>query len=82
METLTPEKWQQVFNETVFSASHLEMRDSYSVEDEKQRIARFQATGTRDLEAEATALERSWWLDLMRKSKARGVELRRARIIS
>jgi hypothetical protein len=82
METLTPEQWRQLFDGTHHSASHLEMRDSYAVEDEKGRVARFQSTGTRDLEAESRALERSWWLDLMRNSTARGVKLRRARIIS
>jgi hypothetical protein len=82
METLSPDQWRALFAESSHSALHLEMRDIYAVEDEKQRIAHFQATGSRDLAAEAEALERSWWLELMRDSKARGVSLRRARIVS
>ncbi len=82
METLTPDQWRTLFTECRHSALHLEMRDTYAVEDEMQRVARFLATGSRDLDAEARALERSWWLDLMRGSKARGVDLRRARIVS
>lgn len=82
METLSPDQWRALFTESRHSALHLEMRDVYAVEDEEQRVARFQATGRRDLAAEAQALERSWWLDLMRTSTARGVNLRRARIIS
>jgi hypothetical protein len=82
METLSPDQWRALFAESGHSAVHLEMRDTYAVEDEKQRVAQFEATGSRDLAAEAQALERSWWLDLMRSSNARGVKLRRARIIS
>ena len=82
METLSPDQWRALFAESSHSALHLEMRDIYAVEDEEQRVAHFQATGSRDLTAEAQALERSWWLDLTRNSKARGVSLRRARIVS
>jgi hypothetical protein len=82
METLGPDQWRALFAESTRSASHLEMRDTYAVPDERERIARFGVTGVRDLEAEAKALERSWWLELMRDSKARGVRLRRARIVS
>lgn len=58
------------------------MRDLYNVEDEREAVAAFKATGTLDLEAAARSAERSWWLDLMRDSRARGVRLRRARIVS
>lgn len=82
METLSPDQWRELFAQSDHSAVHLEMRDIYAVEDEKQSIAEFEITGSRDLQAEAEALERSWWLELMRGTKARGVRLRRARIIS
>ncbi len=82
METIGPDQWRALFAESQHSAAHLEMRDTYAVEDEKARIAHFQATGGRDLAAESLALERSWWLDLMRNAKAQGVSLRRARIVS
>jgi Family of unknown function (DUF6879) len=82
METIGPDQWRALFAESSKSAVHLEMRDVYAVEDEKERVARFVDTGTRDLAAEAQAMERSWWLDLMRSSGARGVRLRRARIVS
>lgn len=82
METLSPDQWQELFSGCHDSAAHLEMRDTYAVEDERERLDRFYATGARDLQAEASALERSWWLDLMRSATARGVTLRRARIIS
>jgi hypothetical protein len=82
METIGPDQWRALFAETQNAAVHLEMRDTYAVEDEKARVTHFQATGSRDLAAESQALERSWWLDLMRDAKARGVSLRRARIVS
>ena len=82
METLSPDQWQELFKATTHAAIHLEMRDAYAVDDERERLTQFLATGTRDLAAEAQALERSWWLDLMRDSKSRGVSLRRARIVS
>jgi len=63
METLSPDQWRALFAESNHSALHLEMRDIYAVEDEKQRVTHFQATGSRDLSAEVQALERSWWLD-------------------
>jgi hypothetical protein len=82
METLGPDQWRALFAESRHSAVHLEMRDAYAVEDEKERLSHFRATGSRDLDAEAKTLERSWWLGLMRETKARGVRLRRARIVS
>jgi hypothetical protein len=82
METLSPDQWRMLFAECEHSAFHLEMRDAYAVDDERERLAQFQATGSRDLEAESQALERSWWLELIKDCKARGVELCRARIVS
>ncbi|MER5866185.1 DUF6879 family protein [Kitasatospora sp. NPDC002040] len=62
------------------SAVHLEMRDSYWVEKEKGPFAEWQAGVRLDRDDRAT-----WWrpwLDLIADSVARGVEIRRARIVS
>jgi hypothetical protein len=56
--TLGPERWQALFPGCQDWAVHLEMPDAYAVEDEKDRVAGFLVTGIRNLEAEATALER------------------------
>jgi hypothetical protein len=80
MEPLTPEQWEKLFTSCKQSASHLEMRDWYTAEDEEGRFARFLATGRRDHAAEAA--ERREWLDLMRKVTNAGVRVRRARIAS
>jgi len=82
METFSADQWRELFTGCHHSASHLEMRDLYAVEDETEQVAQFLATGTLDLAHEAQDPERSWFLDLVRGCKARGVSLRRARIIS
>ena len=80
MELLTPEQWSELLTSCKQSASHLEMRDWYSADDEKDRFERFLATGRRDHAAEAS--ERREWLDLMRTVSGSGVRVRRARIVS
>jgi Family of unknown function (DUF6879) len=80
MEPLTDQQWTDLFGACQDSAWHLETRDWYGVDDEKQRFARFLATGRRDHAMEAA--ERQHWLDLMRSVTAAGVQVRRARIIS
>jgi len=80
MELLTPEQWSELLTSCQRSALHLEMRDWYSAEDEKDRFERFLATGRRDHAAEA--VERRDWLDLIRRVTAAGVRVRRARIAS
>jgi hypothetical protein len=82
METFSSDQWAELFAGCRRSASHLEMRDAYAVEDEAEGIDRFEATGARDLAAEADEAERSWWLDLVQTTRARGVTLRRVRIVS
>ncbi|MGW2401751.1 DUF6879 family protein [Kitasatospora sp. NPDC001664] len=65
---------------TRHSAVHLEMRDSYWVEKEKGPFAEWQAGVRLDPDDRST-----WWrpwLDLISDSVARGVEIRRARIVS
>jgi Family of unknown function (DUF6879) len=80
MEPLAPEQWEGLLTSCERSASHLEMRDWYAAEDEKERFERFLATGRRDHAAEAA--ERHDWLDLMRRITSAGVRVRRTRIVS
>jgi hypothetical protein len=80
MQPLTAEQWEELLTSCQESASHLEMRDSYSAEDEKARFERFLATGRRDHAAEYP--ERREWLDLMRRVTGAGVCVRRVRIVS
>src|SRR6266536_6636628 len=80
MEPLTPEQWEELLTSCRQSASHLEMRDWYAADDEKERFERFLATGRRDHDAEYP--ERRRWLDLIRRVTSAGVRVRRARIAS
>ncbi len=80
MELLAHEQWVELLTSCERSALHLEMRDWYAADDEKERFARFLATGRRDHVAEAA--ERRSWLDLMRRITSAGVRVRRARIVS
>jgi len=62
------------------SAVHLEMRDSYGVEDEAGRMAAWRAGHRHD-----PADRASWWrpwLALIAEAVGRGVAVRRARIVS
>lgn len=62
------------------SAYHLEMRDTYGVMDEVEDFDRWQRTGARDTDPASPY----WvsWVDLIRRTVARGVVVRRARIVS
>jgi hypothetical protein len=62
------------------SAVHLEMRDSYGVAAEADALARWRATGEVDDDPESAY----WapWTRLIRRTVARGVIVRRARIVS
>jgi len=62
------------------SAVHLEMRDSYGVDDEADDFARWQATGKRDVDP--TSVYWAPWVELIGAAVARGVVVRRARIVS
>lgn len=79
MLTLTAEDWARLFNECQTSACHLEMRDHYAVAEELADIAKWRAGkfGPRE-----DAESKRGWLELMRATKARGVRLRRARVVS
>lgn len=62
------------------SAVHLEMRDLYGVGDEAEEIELFARTGQIALDPTA----RWWpeWLGIVKETLARGVTMRRARIVS
>jgi hypothetical protein len=62
------------------SAVHLEMRDSYGVMSEADAFTRWKRTGELDTDPESTY----WapWVELVRRTVARGVAVRRARIVS
>jgi hypothetical protein len=62
------------------SAVHLEMRDSYGVASEAEDLACWQESGELDIDPESPY----WapWTSLVRRTVARGVTVRRARIVS
>ncbi|MGW8572321.1 DUF6879 family protein [Streptomyces niveus] len=62
------------------SAVHLEMRDSYGVGDEAEDFENWKRTGQRDIDPASEY----WtpWVDLIRSTVARGVVVRRARVVS
>ncbi|MEV7975742.1 DUF6879 family protein [Streptomyces sp. NPDC086519] len=62
------------------TAVHLEMRDAYGVASEADDFARWKATGERDTDPDSPY----WgpWTRLIRRTVARGVTVRRARIVS
>ncbi|WP_329131405.1 hypothetical protein OG552_10120 [Streptomyces sp. NBC_01476] len=62
------------------SAVHLEMRDVYGVDSEAADFAHWRATGERDVDPGSPY----WapWVDLVQRTVARGVAVRRARIVS
>jgi hypothetical protein len=63
-----------------FSAVHLELRDIYGVPGEAERFELFQQTGRRDPELDRE--KRAGWMTLVRDMVARGVVVRRARVVS
>ena len=79
MELLTADQWAALFTRCQRSAWHLEMRDSYAVAEEAEDVAAWRAG---EWTRERDAAKRGDWLDLMRATAARGVDLRRARIVS
>lgn len=62
------------------SAMHLEMRDVYGVGDEADDFNHWKATGMRD--ADPGSAYWAPWVDLVSRATARGVTVRRARIVS
>ncbi|MFK0140559.1 DUF6879 family protein [Streptomyces murinus] len=62
------------------SAVHLEMRDQYAVGDEADDLNAWLDTGHRDLDPASEYW--SPWVDLISRAVARGVVVRRARVVS
>lgn len=80
VEAMTDQEWTDLFRGVKREACHLEMRDHYGVGDEAAMFADFRAG--RRWSREAEEQHRAPWLDLMRETTARGVAVRRARIVS
>ncbi|WP_314249746.1 DUF6879 family protein [Streptomyces kutzneri] len=62
------------------SAFHLEMRDAYGVAEESSGFADWLATGRRNTDPDSEYW--AFWTGLVRRTTARGVSVRRARIVS
>ncbi|MFJ6383621.1 DUF6879 family protein [Kitasatospora sp. NPDC092039] len=63
------------------SAVHLEMRDSYGIASEAEGFSQFKRTGVRrDVDPDSDGW--SGWVAMIRDAVARGVTVRRARIVS
>ena len=80
MEPISAQKRRELLAGYRSEAVHLEMRDIYATEVEKDRLPTGRAGAPLDPEAEAT-----WWrpwFELMHELKAAGKTLRRLRIIS
>ncbi|MEV6767089.1 DUF6879 family protein [Nocardia sp. NPDC051030] len=67
----------ELFRECRFDAFHLEVRDTYAVPSESEELRRF-------LNGEPTTVDYSSrpWIQLMRDTTARGVTVRRVRVIT
>jgi hypothetical protein len=70
----------ELLNRTRRSAVHLEMRDAYGVDDESSGFAQWLRTGERDNDPSSDY----WrdWVEQIASAVARGVVIRRARIVS
>ncbi|MEU2835291.1 DUF6879 family protein [Streptomyces lavendulae] len=64
-----------------YSAVHLEMRDVYGVGDESADFDRFRCTGVHP-DADPATADWGGWVPLVKETVARGVVMRRARIVS
>jgi hypothetical protein len=79
VDSLDSDGWASLIGGAEVTACHLEMRDDYAVVEEAADVERWRAGGW-TLEADAES--KASWLELMRSARARGVALRRARIVS
>lgn len=72
--------WAEFIGQARTSAVHLEMRDLYAVKAEAEEFAHWQATGEADRDPDGEG----WigWSTVVRDAVARGVVVRRARIVS
>ncbi|MBF6062994.1 hypothetical protein IU500_12540 [Nocardia terpenica] len=79
MVLLTDEQWAELHASCTTSALHLELRDVYVVPDEAERFAKWRTGQLTEAE------EVEWWApwqEMTRRQVARGVTMRRARIVS
>ncbi|WP_042434519.1 DUF6879 family protein [Streptacidiphilus anmyonensis] len=77
---MPPTNWADLFAKAQRSAVHLEMRDHYAAPSEDDPIACWEATGVADADPGS-----EWWAGwsrIVRDAVARGVQVRRARIVS
>jgi hypothetical protein len=72
-------RFAEIMAQVRHSAAHLEMRDCYGVEEETEHFAAFRQ-GTWSMAAERA--DRGAWLELVAAAVARGVNVRRARVVS
>ncbi|MEV4335779.1 DUF6879 family protein [Streptomyces sp. NPDC049590] len=80
MPSTTPPEFADLLAQATRSAVHLEMRDIYAVDYERGPFAEWRAGHRHDPDDRA-----AWWrpwLDLVQQTIARGVVIRRARIVS
>ncbi|MFE2743964.1 DUF6879 family protein [Streptomyces scopuliridis] len=72
--------FEELLNSAKHSAVHLELRDTYGVGDEAADFEHWKRTGRRDVDPGSGY----WtpWVDLIRRTTARGVVVRRARVVS
>lgn len=80
MKLISGEERDELLANFQHEALHLEMRDVYALEDEKERLARFVERGFRDHNAEAE--ERQPWMTLVQDATTSGKNFRRVRIVS
>ncbi|QMU77463.1 hypothetical protein GXW83_18935 [Streptacidiphilus sp. PB12-B1b] len=78
--SLSAEDFEALLESARHSAVHLEMRDVYSSGEEADDFQRWQRTGTAEMNPDSPHW--SAWTNLVRRTVARGVLVRRARIIS
>lgn len=80
MQQLSPEQWRDQFNSVERFAYHLEMRDWYAVDEEKEEFAQWRAGNW----VWPTERDEWWrpWHTLIRDAVTRGAVVRRARIVS
>jgi hypothetical protein len=77
---MPPTNWADLFAEVQHSAAHLKMRGIYAAPSEDDPIARWEATGLADTDPDSDRW--AGWSRIVRDAVARGVVVRRARIVS
>ncbi|MGF1429044.1 DUF6879 family protein [Kitasatospora sp. LaBMicrA B282] len=70
----------ELINSARVSAVHLELRDHYSVAEEASEVAKWSSGEPVDVDPDSAYWE--GWSDLVRRAVARGVSVRRARVVS